>query len=243
MQIVRRVPALGGIALIAAACGTEPASPFRRIDGTADASTTAPGKPVEEHAVRGAALRDAVESGNLERTKQTALALADLVTAHERPVPDSALDHMVVATRRVAAAPDQRDAARAFAVLAQRCGECHVRIGGPSSRPASAPAASLALVPRMRRHQWGAARLWEGLVAPSDEAWTSGARVLADAPLGPEGWPEGTTSPEIEVLSTTVHDLGVRAAAATKASTRIALYGEVLATCATCHERVRGGPR
>jgi len=36
---------------------------------------------------------------------------------------------------------------------------------------------------QMRRHQWAAARLWEGLIGPSNEMWSQGTGFLATTEL------------------------------------------------------------
>lgn len=219
-------------ALFVAACGasTAPSPALQQLDAT-------PTAPVEEHAVRGAAIREAVERGDLNEAKVAANALVAYVTKYEKPAPESRLEAMVMATRQVANAKDMPDAARSFAMLSERCGECHTAIGGPASAPAKPPSDTLGVVPRMRRHHWAAARLWEGLVAPSDEAWKSGAQVLSEAPLKPETVPGKTSVPEIDKLAASVHDLGVQATTATKASARVEVYGELLTTCGACHQR------
>ena len=242
LPMALRHAVLAAAMIAIASCGASPA-PFRDLDAPTSRPAGSPGHLVEEHAVRGAVIRDAVERGDLEAARQAANALVELVTRHERPTPSSSLDAMVQAARRVAAARDLRDAATSFAALAGRCGECHTQVGGPTSSPAAAPREALGVVPQMRRHHWGAARLWEGLVAPSDESWRSGAAVLSAAPLRPEVSMGQTLTPEVDALIAAVHDLGVRAADATNASSRIAVYGDLLTTCAACHERAHGGPR
>ena len=234
-----RSAAAFAIVLLGAACaGGDRAKEPPRGQPSAETAVTSD-LLVREHALRGAIVRDAVERGDLKRTKAAANDLVAFVMQYGAPQPESRLEAMVESARRVAAAQDMRDAAQSFALLAERCGECHVQIGGPASFPAKPPPEALGVVPRMRRHQWASARLWEGLVAPSDEAWKSGAEVISDAPLGPESWPGQTTSPELDALAASVHDLGVKATSATKASARIAIYGEVLTTCAGCHQRFR----
>lgn len=211
-------------------------TPFPGIDKSGRVDAPAP--PVAAHAWKGVLVRDAVIRGDLEAARRAASELADHATRSE-----PAKGELVAPAQRVAAAQDVHEAAASFAALAERCGACHARIGGPRSRPALPPPPSLAVVPRMRRHQWAAARLWEGLVAPSDEAWTSGAQVLSDAPLDLEPLPDRTAVPEITALSNAVHDLGLDATRATEVAQRVRVYGALLDTCSTCHQRVGGGPK
>jgi hypothetical protein len=96
----------------------------------------------------------------------------------------------------------------------------------------------------MQRHRWAAARLWEGLVVPSDEAWKAGALALSDAPLSPELLTPGKSPvPKVGELELSVHDLGRRAQTLVGADARAELYGQALATCSACHQWLGGGPR
>jgi len=86
--------------------------------------------------------------------------------------------------------------------------------------------------PRMHRHQRAVARMWDGLVVPSDAAWKVGARVLADAPMEPERSVE-----TMATLAASVHQLAVKAHTLTTGEERSLLYGELITTCATCHSQ------
>jgi hypothetical protein len=239
MQFARAV-VLGGIIL---GCASNAPTPFPRITTSSAGTADAIPPPVDAHAWQGVLMRDAVVRGDLPAAKMAAANLIAIATSHETPVPGSKLEAMVEATHRVADAQDLHAAAHAFAYLSERCGECHAFIGGPLSGPSLPPPLELGIVPRMNRHQWGASRLWEGLVAPSNEAWTSGAIVLTDAPLGANEVPGHAGDAEIAALSSKVHDLGIDATKATKGSRRIAIYGQLLDTCAACHQRLHAGPR
>jgi cytochrome c553 len=238
MRFVRAI----ALAAVVVGCASKRPTPFPKITTTlSGVADSVP--PVDAHAWQGVLIRDAVVRGDLPSAQRAAADLIALATKYEKPAPGSRLEAMVEAAHRVEGAQDLHEAARSFAFLSERCGECHSLIGGPVSGPSMPPPQALGIVPRMRRHQWASSRLWEGLVAPSSEAWTSGAQVLTDAPLGAETLPAVIATPEIAALSTSVHDLGVEAAAATRASARIAIYGKLLGTCAECHQRVGRGPR
>ena len=188
--------------------------------------------------MRGAVIRDAIARGDLDASHAAAASLVEYVTANEHPDPRSKVGEMVEAARRVEAARALPEAAQSFALLSEKCGACHAAFHGPRSVPGAAPTDTAALGPRMRRHEWGAARLWEGLVAPSNEAWSSGARVLSDAPLGSEG----SVGNDDGHLAAMVHDLGLKAATSKEMGDRVQIYGQLLTTCATCHQRTGAGP-
>jgi len=137
---------------------------------------------------------------------------------------------------RVAGAETLRRAAEATAEMAAACGNCHAELdrSAPfslaSTPPPAAPAAG-----HMLRHLWGADRLWEGLMGPSDELWSIGALALTDAPLG---FDEAAGTEVVESLARAVHDIGSRAEEALGPGDRAELYGRLLTTCADCHRLV-----
>ena len=67
--------------------------------------------------------------------------------------------------------------------MAQSCGECHKELETEIVAAAPLPPTGDALIDKMKRHKWASNRLWAGLVGPSDEAWKSGAEVLAELPI------------------------------------------------------------
>lgn len=62
------------------------------------------------------------------------------------------------------------------------------------------------------------------LVGPSNDAWRAGGPVLA-----------------VESLAQSVQTLGRKAAVVETPVDRAAVYGELMATCATCHSWLGGG--
>jgi hypothetical protein len=89
----------------------------------------------------------------------------------------------------------------------------------------------------MRRHLWAADRLWEGLIGPSDERWRVGAQVLRDAALYTDALTQDVAKYEqVTKLAWTVHEIGARADITRDRHARSELYGQLLGTCARCHE-------
>jgi hypothetical protein len=195
-----------------------------------------------EHARLGIAMRDAVARGDLDDLRRSAevmdaLPIETSLTSAQR----ERVEAMMVAARRARAAQDVRSAAQAVAALAESCGACHAAYGGLYTVNAEAPPDALGVEPRMRRHGWAAARLWEGLAAPSRDAWRTGARVLADAPLEPVQLAPDPRPADGGALAASVHELGSTALMLDDAAARAALYGELMTTCARCHGRRAGG--
>ena len=66
----------------------------------------------------------------------------------------------------------------------------------------------------MLRHQWAMDRMWEGLMAPSDERFLAGASAFAEAPLEPSSVvPNPTVSDALRPIADRAHALGRNAAA------------------------------
>lgn len=131
------------------------------------------------------------------------------------------------------AAADPIAAAHALAEVARRCASCHQAANAKLVWPDLRPPAGTALPAVMASHQWAAARMWEGLIGPSDARWLDGAQRLAAAPIA--------ITAESSVLGiendvAKVHSLARRAA---ETKDRAQLYGDLLATCAHCHAVIR----
>lgn len=140
--------------------------------------------------------------------------------------------------RELQRATDVRAASMAAARLGAACGSCHVALGHrPELKTAPEPAAGDPLQAEMQRHQWAADRMWEGLVAPSDELWRSGAEVLAEPSLF--GDPEPTDLSIVDRLAAEVSGLAERAQTASTQKERAEIFGEALGTCGQCHRLIR----
>ncbi len=200
---------------------------------------------MRDHDVHGAKLRDAVARADLDAAHREARALAELRPEGDLvPTWRDRLDAMNAAAARVAGARDVAGASNGLAALARTCGDCHATLGGPVDTTGEPPPEGADVALRMKRHDWAATRLWEGLVVPSDRAWRAGARVLQDAPLKPETLTPGKTPViAVDALAESVHALGRKASVVASPTDRGAVYGELMATCGSCHELLAGGPR
>jgi hypothetical protein len=199
---------------------------------------------MRDHDAHGAAMRDAVARADLAAAKREARALTEIrVDGLVGAEGGEALEAMRAAATSLAAASSPAEASRSLAEVARSCGGCHAQLGGPRPTVAPLPEEAPGVVPRMRRHEWAVARMWDGLVVPSGAAWRVGANVLAEAPLEPEPARSPSQSlPAITTVATSVRDLARKARSAESGADRSALYGELIATCAACHARLGGGP-
>lgn len=185
--------------------------------------------------------RDAVVDGDLEDLREPLQALADYNYASV--VPGGwmrGVAQLQAAARVTAKAENLTVAASGVAAMTRVCGECHEQQG---HRLALFPEEVTTKTPktddfstRMHRHAWGSERLWEGLMAPSDQAWQAGAAALAHAPIKTPKLPAGAPKDFATSLAK-LRDLGLRASQATSAQERSNLYALTLAMCADCHSQ------
>jgi ferredoxin len=208
------------------------------------ASPTLP-KHMEQHFTRAVAIRDAIIAGDLEATKKDAQWMAEHELTTE--FPETWKPHVTKfqdASKRVLDATTIEDAAVAAAGMAESCGACHVALrAGPKLTMPAAPEGSGAGI-HMQRHQWAAARMWDALTTPSEEAWIKGSEMMADAPLEPEA-ASGAKSVDKSVpeLAKKVHDIAEKARQDREMEKWVSGYGQFLQTCATCHKAVGLGPK
>jgi hypothetical protein len=216
----------------------EPSSPSDAREATVQAR-------MQGHERHGDAMRDAVARGDLDDARVEARLLAELrIEGPTGELWKHMFDAMRAAAARSVSANDLKDVSRDVALVARTCGDCHITFGRPGILIEPPGALSSGLRASMQRHQWAAERLWDGLVVPSDDAWYAGALALSEAPLSPEDLTPGKSPvPRVSELARTVHNLGVKAASAQSVDARAGLYGDVLATCAECHNWLGGGPK
>ncbi|HEY5944780.1 MAG TPA: hypothetical protein VIV40_04785 [Kofleriaceae bacterium] len=141
------------------------------------------------------------------------------------------------AAQDLARAEDVVDASRLAAELGRQCARCHQAIGGRIAfRGQPRPDTGTKIQDTMAGHQWAAARMWEGLIGPNDEHWLAGANGLQHAPLT-----FVAESGELGIAddAALVRLLARRAVTLKTQAERAELYGNLLATCASCHSTIR----
>ena len=184
------------------------------------------------------------------KSTELAIALGDLGRAHSeaqriavQDEPDFLLewrpylDDIRHAAGQVVASGDTVTAAKTMAQLGRACARCHEATGASIQFPKEpAPKETQALHTQMLGHQWAAARMWEGLIGPSNDRWRAGARELATSrlTLTAEGGQLGIAD---DAARTKL--LANRALKLDDHNERATLYGDLLATCAHCHATIR----
>jgi hypothetical protein len=147
-------------------------------------------------------------------------------------------DRVMAAVRELTHAGSIDDALRLEVQVARECATCHVQTQHLAQRPAPGvpPIDRHDATSRMARHVWATDRLWESVVGPSDEHWSTGLAVLAATPL------PYSVAGDARGLATQLQE-EARTQLAQRVTTslddRITAYGEMLVTCAACHSTLR----
>lgn len=236
--------------VVATACRSEPSSPPPPpLPPQASFVATVHSTLARMHQHYGAARRieEALVWGDLETAQLEAGRLGAVDEPDVLPRWQPFVERVRVAARAIESAGDIATAARRSAVLGGACSDCHADVGGrPTFELVGMPPAGETLGAQMRTHAWGAARMWEGLIGPENPRWEEGAGVLVLAPITITETDQQRLSGDMVALRRAMSEHVVRIRDyASKAMTpltqpeRVALYGEMLVTCASCHTLVR----
>jgi hypothetical protein len=224
------------VALAVSACSTSAPPPAEQPAAAAPAQTSADtAARMDSHFGKVRELEQAVIRGDLESAKAAAQWIAEHQETTGLP---AGTESYVTTTRNAAravaasASPGAAGVAAAFAVAA--CGECHAAAKVTPKMPeVTAPTAVPGTAAHMRAHQYAVDLLYRGMIGPSDTLWKQGAEALKGSPLTDKDLTKA--SKEIVASEARVHDLAGRAAQAADAGARIAIYGELIGGCASCH--------
>jgi hypothetical protein len=191
------------------------------------------------HYDRAGEVHDALVRVQMDRARAAARWLVDHPETRMVP-PDSEpfASAMTASARSVVAASDLHDAAMATAQMGRICGDCHLAYGVElQSLVATAPPDGAGPTVEMARHVWAADRMWQGLIAPDDYAWTSGAKALSMGWLNPGDVAAAPGDRErLRGLIRQVYALAIQAETASDSETRAEVYGAFLVTCIDCHQ-------
>ena len=208
---------------------------------SAPAGSASPTVPtlMKRHFEKSTEMKAALIRGDLEEFKKASVWLAEHEISADLPV--SWKQHVEGMKDSAHAGRDAADLDRAGLALGsmgRACATCHEQLGSPEVAVSAPPAEGSGAQPHMLRHQWAADRMWEGLMAPNEDAWVKGSEALADAALGERAVAgEKSVPKEVVTLAKQVHDLANKARTA-KMADRGKTYGAFLATCASCHSKL-----
>jgi cytochrome c553 len=195
------------------------------------------------HYQRVGAVQSAVVAGDLHIAQAAAYwvarnRLTENLPEHAGPYVES----MRTAARAVANAPSLDEAAIATARMGAACGACHTALQrGPhfAAGPNAPPPSDTSVADQMTLHLWVLARMWDGLTGPSDGSWTHGALALNATPRYQSHITRAVRERAIgDSLARRLYVLGQQAVMAGPGD-RVVIYGELLGTCARCHQHYR----
>lgn len=224
---------------VAASPETGPRSP--EADGSPEktVSSDALEGRMHRHFETATGIAEAVIDGDLEGARESAAWLLEQETGRGLPSGWSPhVDRMKTAAEAVAEAGDIDAAAAATGTMLTTCGSCHAA-HDVAPRFAASIEPTLAETPagEMERHQWAIDRMREGLIGPSEQAWQHGARMLQAPPVCAAT--EASKVADRARVRTLARRVGALAEAARTAETPDARgrnYGDLLSTCAACHQ-------
>lgn len=199
---------------------------------------------MQDHFEQVTSVRTAIINGDLEAARAPAQWLAEH-QAHEGLGEEwhVYVERIRQAARRVIASEEFDAAGYASAQMAVACGECHEanHITGQFSEP-DPYSDEETVAGHMSRHIWAVDQMWKGMLGPSDEAWSKGVERFIDVPLVAHESVDGTEyGDRLRELANRVHGRAAMGFIAETPEERALVYGEIIATCATCHDYVRGG--
>jgi cytochrome c553 len=194
-------------------------------------------KDMHDHLGHVTTMQEAVIRGDLDAVAEPANWIAN---HEEAPLP-AGTEGFAPDIKRTAAmaagAKDIKSAATATSQLVAACGACHVAVKTPVKWPEVVkPAAGAGVAAHMLEHQWAIDLMYQGLAMPSEEAWKKGIEALKASPMAPAELPKDEKlTKEIVAYEKTVHELAAKAQVATDIGSKVAVYGEAIASCASCH--------
>ncbi len=227
------VLAILSVTLVAAACGGSAPPPAEAPPAVAPAPGTA--AHMAEHFTKIREVEEAIIRGDIESAKVPAQWIAEHQETAGLPAGTEAfVVEMKNAAKAVGATPEIGAAAVAAAKAVSSCGTCHAAAKVTPKLPDEPPPADTAgTAGHMRAHQYAVNLLYRGLMLPSDDLWKKGAGAMKVSPLAEKDLTKVTK--EIVTFEARVHELADRAIQASDTGAKIAIYGEIIGGCATCH--------
>lgn len=200
----------------------------------ADASVST---DMHEHLSRVSTMLDAVIRGDLDAVA----APANWIAGHDAPALPAEAASFVPDMRKIAAmaagATDVKAAGTATAQLVAACGACHQAVKAPIDWPEPLkPAGATGIDSHMLDHQWAVDLMYQGLAMPSEAAWKKGTEALTGSPMAAADLPKDEKlTKEIQAFEKKVHELAAKAGIAADVGSKVAVYAETIAACASCH--------
>jgi len=185
------------------------------------------------NAIRG--ISNAIALSDLPKAQSEAKTLVAIEDPAVLPQWQPFLARIRIAAIDVVQAKDIAAASTSAVALGALCGSCHQTVSGHASFAVDEPPpAGKTLADQMLSHQWAAARMWDGLLGPSDERWVQGAQALSTIHID-----VAERKLTLEVWTNRVRELAKTAVNKPAGDGRSALFSELLNACAGCHSVIR----
>lgn len=181
-------------------------------------------------------LEAAVALGDLTRVRVDARTIDVLVEPGAVGQSREMAESVRFAAHRVAIADSLVTAGERAATMGRACGRCHEATHATVTflEPASPPPDDL-----MRQHQRAGLQMWEGIIAPDDRLWRTGATgLLAMPPSLLANVATRSPSDDLDDIARIARDAR-RALDTTDHDARATLFGQILGSCAHCHAALR----
>lgn len=198
--------------------------------------------------------RDAVVGGDLAGAQEALATLRGRLPLGSLAPQQARLEvGFIQAVEAARATTDLPALGESLGQVAQACGACHLAAGlaipldaelaAPSATEpgGGAATAGATVAAHMDGHMWATEQMWAALVVGDDIAFQEGAEALARSSLVPSGMPADAPVPPLAAeLEVRVHDLAALAVRSPEARGRH--LGQMLGTCAQCHQLLGTGP-
>ena len=227
------VTALIALMLIVAGCGGS-TPPAQEQPPAAPAESVA--AHMADHFTRVRDVEQAVIRGDLEAAQTPARWIVEHQALTNLPEGSAQyLAEMRNSASGVASTDNIGNAAIATATMVAACGNCHKAAGATPAMPDVTPAEGAeGITGHMRQHLQAVDLMYGGLAGPSDELWTKGAQMLKASPLEGSALPQ-ELSDDVKASEARVHEMADRAMKAADTGAKVAIYGELIGGCASCH--------
>ena len=228
-------------ALGASACASTAASSSETPPPNASRSAPLPMESVEDQMhEQFAALKkvqDALIQGDLAAARSHGAVLQRLTAEGVLGSWEERMRFVRARADLLVAAESPAEARHIATDLATYCADCHmVEADEALFAPGPQPVDDGTVRGRMARHAWAADALWLAIIAPSEDPWRDGLRVIAEPPPPPELLSaDPARHADYARLGSRLTDLARRSANLPGQGDRAEAFADIIDVCAACH--------
>jgi cytochrome c556 len=231
------------LALTACHCESTSPRPATRQPAPPITQTMRDQMHMAEHLQSARALQQAIAHGRLRDARELAAWFASHPMREQAPFQKHVMA-MRGAALRIHDAQDVATAGGELGRLGTACASCHLEAGVTPTFTYGGPPREMedSLEAQMERHEWAAIRLWEGVIGPSEREWSEGATVLAVDSVDVSKMTHEKPNADVVSLAERLQQQARQALTLDDPGERARFYGEMMTTCASCHQIVRPHP-